>query len=80
MKVADKSGTLPLLPCRCKQNNTPKQLIRHQKATITIRQNIDFYPENRGKTYVRNITFCSEDEGCSFLGDGIYLPSTRRRT
>jgi hypothetical protein len=76
MKVADNSGTLPLLPCRSKQKTTPKQLILlHQKVTITIRQNIDFYPENRGKTYVRNITICSEDEGCCFLVDGIYLPN-----
>jgi len=67
MNVADNSETLPLLHCRGKQNNITKQQIRHQKAKITIRQNIDFYPEDRVKTYVRNITFCSEDEGCSFL-------------
>ena len=72
MKVADNSGKLPLLPCRCKQTNSPKKLIRHQKATITIHQNIYFYPEDRGKIYVRNITFCSEDEGCRFLGDGLF--------
>jgi len=79
MKVADNSGKLPPLPCRCKQNTTRKQLIRHEKATIPFHQNISTLKIEE-KLMFETLPSALKMEAVASLETVFIYLNTRRRT